>query len=61
MSGKNSLQAMLNVIGFMLIVVGLAVEGPVSFALLGGAVLIFLIAILVAIGGNRDDEEAEDC
>ncbi len=58
MSGKKSLQAMLNVIGFMLIVVGLAIDGPVSFALLGGAVVIFLIAILVAISGNNDDEDA---
>ncbi len=58
MSGKKSLQAMLNVIGFMLIVVGLAIDGPVSFALLGAAVLVFLVAILVAISGNSDDEEA---
>ncbi len=57
MSGKKSLQAMLNVIGFTLIVVGLAIDGPVSFALLGGAVFVFLVAILVAIGGNSDDEE----
>ncbi len=61
MSGKNSFQAVLNIVGFMLIVVGLAIDGPVSFALLGGAVIVFLIAILVAIGGNSDDEEAEDC
>ncbi len=49
---------MLNVIGFMLIVVGLAIDGPMSFALLGAAVLVFLVAILVAISGNSDDEEA---
>ena len=57
MSGKKSLQAMLYVIGFTLIVVGLAIDGPVSFALLGGAVFVFLVAILVAIGGNSDDDE----
>ena len=59
MSGKNSLQAVLNVIGFMLIVAGLGIDGPVSFVLLGAAVLVFLIAILVAISGNSDDEEAD--
>ncbi len=59
MNGKKSLQAMMNIIGFILIVVGLAIEGPISFALLGGAVFVFLIAILVAIGGNGDDEEAD--
>lgn len=59
MSGKKSNQAVLNVIGFMLIVVGLGIDGPVSFVLLGAAVLVFLIAILVAISGNSDDEETD--
>ena len=60
MEGKKSLQAVLNVIGFMLIVVGLATDGPVSFVLLGGAVLVFLAAILVAISGSGGDEADAD-
>ena len=43
----------------MLIVVGLGIDGPVSFVLLGAAVLVFLIAILVAISGRSDEKETD--
>ena len=56
--GKKSFQAVLNIFGFILIVAGLSIDGPISFAMLGGAVLTFVIAILVAISGNNEDEEA---
>ncbi len=53
---KGASQAMLNVVGFMLIVVGLGLDGPMSFVLIGFAIAIFLVNLLVAAARPADRE-----
>jgi len=56
MSEKKSAQGMLNVVGFMLIVLGLGLDGTVSLMVIGAAILTFLVALLVAIGSKPEQE-----
>jgi glycosyltransferase A (GT-A) superfamily protein (DUF2064 family) len=54
---KKSAQMTLNVIGFVLIVLGLGLEGGYAFFLLGLAVAAFVAALFVAAATAVDEND----
>ena len=58
MSKNVSSQDLLNIFGFVFIILGLGLEGPMSFALLGGAICMFLAGIVIAIARKPDSGDS---
>lgn len=58
--GKNSVQMILNVFGFVFIVLGLGLDGRVAMLLLGLAIASFVVALLIPIFGTRSSADFDD-
>ena len=62
MSAKSSSQSTLNVVGFMLLIMGFGLEGPESIFVIGVAILTFVVALVTAIFSRSggEDEPADE-
>ena len=57
--GKNSVQMVLNVFGFVFIVLGLGLDGRAAMLLLGLAIASFVVALLIPMFGDSSSPDPD--
>jgi multisubunit Na+/H+ antiporter MnhC subunit len=58
--GKNSVQMVLNVFGFVFIALGLGLDGRAAMLLLGLAIASFAVALLIPMFGDSSSADPDD-